>query len=197
MEGVFDVAGRPPEGWMHAVFHGGPYGEDVGRCIPGPAPATMAVPVEGGGVYVYRLWAVGVWSGSGDPIAVYNPDGPPIPPPVLTAQEKRWIEEGRRRDGLAPVGLVAVPDDGRVVRDPDAPAVEGMLAALGERQYLLLQRLAECGEGDCHVLVLLAEDGTYEVERRSGAVGGGHRARMVRLAEVCGVVVGWAFGSCA
>ncbi|MFC9791348.1 hypothetical protein [Streptomyces sp. NPDC057695] len=86
MEDAFDTTGRPPKGWMHAVFHGGPYGEDVGRCIPGPpAPATLSVPLPEGGVHVYRLWTVGSWSYPDDPIAVYNPDGPPVPPTLLTA----------------------------------------------------------------------------------------------------------------
>ena len=77
MEDVFDVTGRPSKGWMHAVFHRGPYGEDVGRCVPGPpAPATLSVPLAEGGVHVYRLLTVGSWFAPDDPIAVYNPDGP-------------------------------------------------------------------------------------------------------------------------
>ncbi|MFF5763026.1 hypothetical protein ACFY8F_10875 [Streptomyces tanashiensis] len=95
MEDVFDTTGRPPKGWMHAIFHGGPYGEDVGRCIPGPpAPEILAVPLAEGGVHTYRLWTVGSWSDPDDPIAVYNPDGPPVPPSLLTDQEKEWLREG-------------------------------------------------------------------------------------------------------
>jgi hypothetical protein len=77
VEDVFDTTGRPPKGWMHAVFHGGPYGEDVGRCVPGPpAAATHSVPLPEGGVHVYRLWTVGSWSDPDDPVAVYNPTAP-------------------------------------------------------------------------------------------------------------------------
>lgn len=55
LEDVFDTTGRPPKGWLHAVFHGGPYGEDVGIRVPGPpAPATLSVPLSEGGVHVYR-----------------------------------------------------------------------------------------------------------------------------------------------
>ncbi|OKJ69355.1 hypothetical protein [Streptomyces sp. CB02261] len=113
MEDVFDTTGTPPKGWMHAVFHGGPYGEDVGRRIPGPpAPVTLSVRLARGGVHVYRLWTVGSWSDPDDPIAVYNPDGPPVPPSVLTAQEKEWLQEGQRRQGLEPVRLVALAAGG-------------------------------------------------------------------------------------
>ncbi|MEU2507123.1 hypothetical protein ABZ621_20785 [Streptomyces sp. NPDC007863] len=160
MEGVFDTTGRAPEGWMHAVFHGGPYGEDVGRCVPGPpAPGTLSVPLPEGGVHVYRLWTVGSWSDPDDPIAVYNPDGPPVPPPLLAAQERQWARAWRRRRGLGPVGLVALTDDGRMTYDPDAAAVEAMVAGLGERQYVVLQRLTGHDEGDFFIRVLLAEDG--------------------------------------
>ncbi|WP_405851827.1 hypothetical protein OG361_03725 [Streptomyces sp. NBC_00090] len=81
---------------------------------------TLAVPLPEGGVHVYRLWTVGSWSDRDDPIAVYNPDGPPVPPPLLTDQEKTWLLEGRRRQGLETVGLVAL-EDGRIERDPDPP----------------------------------------------------------------------------
>ncbi|MGE9695368.1 hypothetical protein [Streptomyces sp. NRRL F-5630] len=93
MEDIFDVTGRPPQGWMHAVFEGGPYAEDVGRCIPGPpAPDVIAVPLPGGGEHVYRLWAVGSWSDPEDPIGVYNDTGP-TPPPPLSALEKSWLNQ--------------------------------------------------------------------------------------------------------
>lgn len=96
MDDVFDVTGNPPQGWMHAIFNGGPYGEDVGRCIPGPpAPATIEVPWPDGRRHVYRLWSVASWSDPTDPIAVYNDTGPVAQPP-LSEQEQEWIR--RRTD---------------------------------------------------------------------------------------------------
>ncbi len=93
MEDVFDLTGRPPHGWMHALFGGGPYGNDVGRCIPGPpAPETLAAPLPGGGEYIYRLCSVGHWAPD-DPIAVYNDTGP-TPEPPLTEQEEALIRRG-------------------------------------------------------------------------------------------------------
>ncbi len=90
MEDVFDLTGRPPHGWMHAQFGGGPYGDDVGRCIPGPpAPETLAVPLPDGGEFIYRLWKVASWAPD-DPIAVYNDTGP-TPEPPLTEQEKAML----------------------------------------------------------------------------------------------------------
>ncbi|MFF9341734.1 hypothetical protein ACF1CG_18590 [Streptomyces sp. NPDC014773] len=194
MEDVFDTTGRPPKGWMHAVFHGGPYGEgeDVGRCIPGPpAPATLSVPLPEGGVHVYRLWTVGSWSDPDDPIAVYNPDGPPVPPPLLTAQERQWTQEGRRRRGLRPVRIVALTDDGQMAYDPDAPAIEAMLAGLQERQYVVLQRLTDHDEGDFSLQVLLAEDATYEVEHQAGTTGERQWTRSASAAEVRATVLRW------
>ncbi|MEW5631452.1 hypothetical protein AB1388_33655 [Streptomyces hydrogenans] len=192
MEDVFDVTGRPPKGWMRAVFRGGPYGEDVGRCIPGPpAPATLSVPLPEGGVHVYRLWTVGSWSDPDDPIAVYNPDGPPPPSPLLTAQERQWAQAGRREQGLGPVRLVALTDDGRVTYDPDAAAVEAMLAGLGERQYVVLQRLTDHDEGDCHLQVLLSADAVYEVEHRAGTTGERQRTRSASRAEVRDTILRW------
>ncbi|MFB7338915.1 hypothetical protein [Streptomyces hydrogenans] len=195
MEDVFDTTGRPPEGWMHAVFHGGPCGEDVGRCVPGPpAPVTWSVPLPEGGVHVYRLWTVGSWSDPDDPIAVYHPDGPPVPPVLLTAQERRWAQEGRRRRGLAPVGIVALTDDGRVTYDPDAAAVEAMLVGLRERRYVVLQRLADHEEGDFSVRVSLGEDAAYELEHHGGMAGERRRTRSASLAEVRDTVLRWVAG---
>ncbi|XUM00398.1 hypothetical protein ACQ86F_26200 [Streptomyces venezuelae ATCC 10712] len=192
MEDVFDTTGRPPKGWMHAVFHDGPYGEDVGRCIPGPpAPATLSVPLTEGGVRVYRLWTVGSWSDPDYPIAVYNPDGPPVPPTLLTAQEGQWTQEGRRRRGLGPVRLVALTDDGQMTYDPDAAAVEAMLAGLGERQYVVLQRLADHDEGDSSLQVLLTEDAVYEVEHQAGATGERQRTRSASRTEVRDIFLRW------
>ncbi|WP_329403397.1 hypothetical protein OG523_03535 [Streptomyces virginiae] len=94
MEDVFDLTGRPPSGWMHAIFGGGPYGEDVGRCIPGPpAPATITVPLPDSGEFVYRLVTVGSWSDPNDPIALYDDTGP-VPPPPLSELEKSWLNRG-------------------------------------------------------------------------------------------------------
>ncbi|MGW5000944.1 hypothetical protein ACWEP8_25075 [Streptomyces hydrogenans] len=195
MEDVFDMTGRPPEGWMHAVFHGGPCGEDVGRCVPGPpAPVTLSVPLPEGRVHVYRLWTVGSWSDPDDPIAVYHPDGPPVPPPLLTAQERRWAQEGRRRRGLAPVGIVALTDDGRVTYDPDAAAVEAMLVGLRERRYVVLQRLTDHEEGDFSVRVSLGEDAAYELEHHGGMAGERRRTRSASLAEVRDTVLRWVAG---
>ncbi|MEV6580081.1 hypothetical protein AB0M92_18175 [Streptomyces sp. NPDC051582] len=96
MKDVFDLTGQPPSGWMHAIFGGGPYGEDVGRCIPGPpAPATMTVPLPDGGEFAYRLVTVGSWSDPNDPIALYDGTGP-VPPPPLSELEKSWL---KRRAG--------------------------------------------------------------------------------------------------
>ncbi|WP_097241136.1 hypothetical protein [Streptomyces sp. 1331.2] len=76
---------------MHALFGGGPYGEDVGRCVPGPpAPETITAPLSEGGEYVYRLVTVGSWSAPDDPIAVYNDTGP-VPDPPLSELEKSWL----------------------------------------------------------------------------------------------------------
>lgn len=192
MQDVFDVTGRPPKGWMHAVFRGGPYGEDVGRCIPGPpAPATLSVPLPEGGVHVYRLWTVGSWSAPDDPIAVYNPDGPPVPPTLLTAQERQWAQEGRRRRGLGPVRLVALTGDGQMAYDPDAPAIEAMLAGLGERQYVVLQRLTDHDEGEFSLQVLLTEDAVYEVEHQAGTTGERQRTRSASQTEVRDTVLRW------
>ncbi|GAA3120522.1 hypothetical protein [Streptomyces goshikiensis] len=46
MKDVFDLTGTPPQGWMHAIFGGGPFADDVGRCVPGPpAPEAITVPL--------------------------------------------------------------------------------------------------------------------------------------------------------
>src|SRR4051794_12079730 len=61
---------------MHAIFDGGPFGEDVGRCIPGPPPPdTLEVDYEQDGDvrrFTYYLRVVGSWSDPSDPIAVYG-----------------------------------------------------------------------------------------------------------------------------
>jgi hypothetical protein len=44
VEDVFATEDAPPAGWMRAIFDGGPYHDDVGRCVPGPpAPTTLTV----------------------------------------------------------------------------------------------------------------------------------------------------------
>src|SRR3954469_20781896 len=79
MEDVFDLTGLPPQGWMHAIFDGGPYAEDVGRCVPGPpAPATIKVPMSDGRQHVYRLSVVGSWSAPADPIAISTTPALPL-----------------------------------------------------------------------------------------------------------------------
>ncbi|MFE9637066.1 hypothetical protein [Streptomyces sp. NPDC006463] len=191
MEDVFDMMGRPPSGWMHAIFHGGPYGEDVGRCIPGPpAPETLAVPQSDGGVHVYRLWNAGSWSDPNDPIAVYNPDGPPVPLPLLTVQERTWLRDKRRRQGLGPIGTVALVG-GRIAHDPELGAIEAMLDGLTIRKYLLLERLTDRFEDDEYIHVLLREDETYEVEHGIGAAEC-FAAQATSQAEVREVLRGWA-----
>ncbi|WP_306326746.1 hypothetical protein [Streptomyces venezuelae] len=193
MEDVFDTTGRPPKGWMHAIFHGGPYGEDVGRCIPGPpAPEIFTVPLAEGGVHTYRLWTVGSWSDPEDPIAVYNPDGPPVPPPLLTAQEKKWIREGRQPDGLVRVRLDAQVTRGRWEWDPDVPTIEAMLTGLRHREHLLLQRLTDQYESDWYIQVLLDEDDTYEVVHQAGTAADREVTRSASQAAVRDAVLRWA-----
>jgi hypothetical protein len=68
MDDLFDTSGRPPTGWMNALFDGGPYGEDVGRCVTGPPPADQLA-VEGA---IYYLRTVGSWSDPENPVAVYG-----------------------------------------------------------------------------------------------------------------------------
>ncbi|MFK0212630.1 hypothetical protein [Streptomyces sp. NPDC090298] len=193
MEDVFDMTGRPPKAWMHAIFHGGPYGEDVGRCIPGPpAPEILTVPLADGRVYTYRTWAVGSWSDLEDPVAVYHRDGPPVPPPLLTGQEETWLRDGQQREGLMPLKLVALVTGGRMVRDPDASAIEAMLAGLRHREFLLLQRLADHDEGDWYLQVLLEEDDTYEVVHQAGAAAEREETRSASQAAVRDAVLRWA-----
>lgn len=191
VEDVFDTTGRPPRGWMHAIFHGGPYGEDVGRCIPGPpAQELLTVPLPEGGVYVYRLWTVSSWSDPDDPIAVYNPDGPPVPPPLWTIQEKTWLRDKRRREGLGPIGITALAG-GRIAHDPDPRDVETMLAGLRSREYLLLERLTDLFENDAYIQVLLREDETYELEHGIGPLER-FAARATSQAEVRKALLDWA-----
>ncbi|MCZ0979493.1 hypothetical protein O1L60_11480 [Streptomyces diastatochromogenes] len=195
MEDVFDTTGRPPKGWMHAIFHGGPYGEDVGRCIPGPpAPELLAVPLAEGGVHTYRLWTVGSWSDPEDPIAVYNPDGPPVPPPLLDGQEQTWLRERHQREGLGPLNLVALDARGQPVRDPGASTIESMLAGLQHREHMVLQRLADHDEGDWYLQVLFGEDDTYEVVHQAGTAAEREGAWSGSWGAVCEAVLCWVAG---
>ncbi|MFI9004905.1 hypothetical protein [Streptomyces sp. NPDC053541] len=75
--------------------------------------------------------------------------------------------------------------------DPDAAAVEAMLAGLGERQYLVLQRLTDQDEGDFSLQVLLAEDATYEVEHQADTTGERQRTRSTSQTEVRDTVLRW------
>lgn len=68
MDDVFDTSGRPPKGWMNAIFDEGPYGDDVGRCVPGPPP-TDEFTAKG---VTYFLRTVGSWSDPDNPIAIYG-----------------------------------------------------------------------------------------------------------------------------
>jgi hypothetical protein len=79
VEDVFDTTGRPPEGWMHALFTDGPFKDDVGRCVPGPPPPDPLI-VErsvNGSDWHYRLLTVGSWRDPGDPLAIYAAELPP------------------------------------------------------------------------------------------------------------------------
>lgn len=67
MENVFDTSGRPPEGWMNAIFDGGPFHDDVGRCVPGPPPPDPLIV----GDTTYRVVVIASWSDPDNPIAVY------------------------------------------------------------------------------------------------------------------------------
>ena len=68
MEDVFDTSGSPPDGWMNAIFDGGPLHHDVGRCVPGPPPPDPLIV----GATTYLLRAVGSWSDPGHPLAIYG-----------------------------------------------------------------------------------------------------------------------------
>jgi hypothetical protein len=92
VEDVFDTSGRPPKGWMNALFDGGPYADDVGRCVPGPPPADT---FDVGGV-TYYLRTVGSWSDPENPIAVYG----------LTRDYLRQHPE-------VPTAVICGPDHGR------------------------------------------------------------------------------------
>ncbi|GLV84777.1 hypothetical protein Slala03_44660 [Streptomyces lavendulae subsp. lavendulae] len=195
MEDVFDTTGRPPSGWMHAVFHGGPYGDDTGRCIPGPpAPEFLEVPLPEGGEHVYRLWKVGSWSDPDDPVAVYDPDVPPAPPGLLTDQERTWLRKAHTERGEDPVRLVAIDSRGIMVRRPTESAIGAMLAGLGRGggERMVLQRLDDGLQGDRYVQVLLCDDGTYGLEHRAGTGSEHCRSRALSRDEVLGTLLGWA-----
>lgn len=70
MRDVFDTTGHPPAGWMHAVFDGGPYAEDVGRCVPEPPPDLVDA-----GDAQYRIVQVLTMSWPDHVLALYACDG--------------------------------------------------------------------------------------------------------------------------
>jgi hypothetical protein len=78
VEDVFDLTGRPPSGWMHAIFSDGPFETDVGRCVPGPPPPDplVAAARKGWPEWHYRLLTIGSWSDPEDPIAFYAAELP-------------------------------------------------------------------------------------------------------------------------
>lgn len=95
MDDVFDLTGHPPKGWVHAVFHDGPYADDVGRCVPGPpTPDPLEVELSGGGTFVYRILSVGfthVEQGVDDLRVLYAGE--------ISAEsdlEQWWAEDGGR-----------------------------------------------------------------------------------------------------
>ncbi|MFE0462645.1 hypothetical protein ACFW1A_25655 [Kitasatospora sp. NPDC058965] len=95
MDDVFDTTGRPPAGWMHAIFRDGPFSDDVGRCVPGPhPPARIEVGPDKGGPFVYRLATVGSWSDPLDPVALYNASGTMVPAPIDPALEQVLRDRG-------------------------------------------------------------------------------------------------------
>jgi hypothetical protein len=67
MDDVFAREDPPPSGWMRATFDGGPYDEDVGRCVPGPPPRRKLRVTS----CTYHLLGVGSWSDPDDPSAIY------------------------------------------------------------------------------------------------------------------------------
>ncbi|MEU3908502.1 hypothetical protein [Streptomyces goshikiensis] len=111
MKDVFDLTGAPPQGWMHAIFGGGPFADDVGRCVPGPpAPEAITVPLPEGDEFIYRLVTVGSWSAPDDPIALYNDRGP-VPQPPLSELEKSWLaRRAARRAESFEVSRLSQPD---------------------------------------------------------------------------------------
>ncbi len=95
MDDVFDLTGHPPKGWVHAVFHDGPYSDDVGRCVPGPpTPDPLEVELPGGGTFVYRILSVGfthVDMEVDDLLVVYAGEIP-----AESDNEEWWAERGGR-----------------------------------------------------------------------------------------------------
>ena len=68
MKDLFDTTGRPLKAWMNAIFDGGPFTDDVGRCVPGPPPPDpLAI-----GDAIYLLRVVGSSSDPDNPIAIYG-----------------------------------------------------------------------------------------------------------------------------
>ncbi|MGW8764062.1 hypothetical protein ACWGN5_16315 [Streptomyces sp. NPDC055815] len=124
--------------------------------------------------------------------AVCNPDVPPIPPSLLTGQEKEWLRDRHQKEGLGLRKLVALAPDGRLVRSPDGPTIEAMLAGLRHREHMLLQRMTDQDEGDWYIQVLLDEDDTYEVVHLAGTAAEREGTRSASQAAVRDAVLRWA-----
>jgi hypothetical protein len=93
VEDVFDTTGRPPTGWMHAIFGDGPFGHDVGRRIPGPPPADPLL-IEARDewpAWHYRLLNVISWSDPDDRIALYAAELP-------EGNESGWYADRMQND---------------------------------------------------------------------------------------------------
>ena len=66
---MFAKDAPPPAGWMRAIFDGGPYEPDVGRCVPGPPPPRSFKARKRGGS-TYYLLSVLSWT-DGESNALY------------------------------------------------------------------------------------------------------------------------------
>ena len=144
---------------------------------------------------MYRLSAVGSWSDPDDPVAVYGPDAPPAPPPLLTAQERTWIRQQRLRQGEEPSVLVAFDSRGNMTRRPSRPRIGIMLAALGRgNEHMVLQRLGDEREGDWYVQVRLRDDNVYQLEHRDGRAAEHYWTLTVSQDKVRDALLGWAAG---
>jgi hypothetical protein len=56
---------------MRAIFEGGPYHSDVGRCVPGPPPPPHLPVAANNGTCTYHLLSVLSWNDPSDPFALY------------------------------------------------------------------------------------------------------------------------------
>jgi hypothetical protein len=69
MSATLRLARHP--GWVHSIFEGGPFGEDVGRCVPGPPHPKRTITHHNGRRHTYYLTTVGSWSDPTDPTGIY------------------------------------------------------------------------------------------------------------------------------